>query len=131
MRGQTVRDAMITRFQSLPADTSLAQAADLLLSSHQQDFPVTSQGAVVAVLTRADLVRGLAKQGARADVLLAAEREVVRLAPEEPLRAAVERMQAARSNVALVFDGDALAGMLTDENIGEFFQVHAIETPAE
>jgi hypothetical protein len=55
----------------------------------------------------------------------------VALAPQEPLRAAVERMQAARQNVGLVFEGDRLVGMLTEENVREFFQVHAIETREE
>jgi Zn-dependent protease/CBS domain-containing protein len=131
MRGQRVADAMIRRFETLAADESLSRAADYLLDTHQQDFPVTTGARVTGVLTRPGLVRGLADHGPRAEVSTATSADYVALTPEEPLRRAVERMQAARQSVGLVFEGDRLVGMLTEENVREFFQVHAIETREE
>jgi Zn-dependent protease/CBS domain-containing protein len=128
MRGQGVADAMISRFDTLADSDSLGQAADRLLATHQQDFPVLSGGRVVGVLARADLVRGLANNGPRASVIEAARRDIVRLSPQEPLQDAVEKMQTGSQRVALVFEGDRLIGMVTEENIKEFFQIQGAET---
>lgn len=124
MRGQTVADAMIRRFEVLQHSDSLGQAADLLLASHQQDFPVSGGSEVMGVLTRPDLVHGLANHGPRAYIAGSARRDFVRLGPGDGLAEALERMHAQGQRVALVFQGDQLVGMLTDENVGEFFQVH-------
>jgi len=56
IRGQRVADAMITRFEVLAPDATLSEAADLLLATHQEDFPVLAGGEVQGVLTRSDLV---------------------------------------------------------------------------
>lgn len=128
MRGQRVIDAMIRRFETLSAGESLSRAADFLLATHQHGFPVVTDAKITGVLTRPGLVRGLAEHGPRADVSAAASDDFVQLSPQEPLRSAIERMQAARQSVGLVFEGDRLVGMLTEENVREFFQVHAIET---
>lgn len=128
MEGQHVRDAMITRFEILDHADSLGQAADLLLATHQQDFPVRAGGEIVGILTRPDLVRGLASHGPRAYVSGSARRAFVRLRREDPLASALERMRGVSERVALVFKDDPstgghLVGMLTEENVQEFLQV--------
>jgi Zn-dependent protease/CBS domain-containing protein len=127
MRGQRVLDAMITRFEVLQHSDNLGQAADLLLATHQQDFPVTGGAEVLGLLTRPDLVHGLATHGPHAYVAGSARRDFVRLTPGESLADALERMHSEEQRVALVFEGEALVGMLTDENVGEFFQLHAAQ----
>ncbi|MBM3317194.1 MAG: site-2 protease family protein [Candidatus Eisenbacteria bacterium] len=127
MRGHRVAGAMIRRFEVLGHSDSLGQAADLLLATHQQDFPVSGGAEVIGILTRADLVRGLADHGPRAYVAASARRDFVRLDPGDGLAGALERMHAQGQRVALVFEGERLAGMLTDENVGEFFQVRAAQ----
>jgi Zn-dependent protease/CBS domain-containing protein len=127
MQGQRVRDAMVTRFETLAHADTLGQAADLLLASSQHDFPVVAGSDVVGLLTRADLVRGLADHGPRAYVAGSARREFIRLRPEQDLHEALDQVQASSDRVGLVFEGEKLVGLLTEENVGEFFQVHAAE----
>lgn len=127
MRGQRVRDAMLSRFETLAHADTLGQAADLLLATSQQDFPVVAGSDVIGLLTRADLVRGLADHGPAAYVAGSARREFLRLRPDQDLQEAVERTQSAPGKVGLVFEGERLVGLLTEENVGEFFQVHAAE----
>jgi Zn-dependent protease/CBS domain-containing protein len=123
MRGQTVADAMIRRFEVLQHSDNLGHAADLLLATHQQDFPVEGGSEIVGLLTRPDLVHGLANHGPQAYVAGSARRDFVRLAPRDRLADALERVHGHGQRVGLVFDGDRLVGLLTDENVGEFFQV--------
>src|SRR5262245_47649352 len=40
VEGRTAREAMITRFETLAPQDTLGRAADLLLATHQHDFPV-------------------------------------------------------------------------------------------
>src|SRR5262249_12323523 len=63
LRGVPVRRAMLTDFQTLRPDDTLGRAADLLLAGSQHDFPVMDDGRAAGVLTRTDLLRGLASGG--------------------------------------------------------------------
>jgi Zn-dependent protease len=127
MRGQRVRDAMVSRFEVLAHADTLGQAADHLLATSQQDFPVVAGSEVLGLLTRSDLVRGLADHGPGAYVAGSARREFLRLSPDQDLQEAVELTQSEPGKVGLVFEGDRLVGLLTEENVGEFFQIHATE----
>lgn len=142
MRGVRVEDAMITHYETVRHADTLGQAADLLLDSHQQDFPVLAGGEILGVLTRPGLVRGLADHGPDAYISGSTSRAYVALSPDDALQAALERMQAGRMRVALVLtrvgpggtkgaqpqaeqpSADRLVGMLTEENIQEYLQVH-------
>ncbi len=131
MRGQKVGDAMVTRFDTLSDHETLGRAADLLLATYQQDFPVVSGREVVGVLTRPDLFRGLTQHGSDERVVAATARDYVRLSPGDSLRGALEEMQAAKQPVALVFEGDRLLGMLTEESVKEFLQLHASDLKSD
>jgi len=127
-QGHAVTEAMVTRFEVLQHADSLGAAAERLLATHQQDFPVLAGEEILGVLTRPGLLRGLSQSGPTAYVAAAAERDFLRLEPQTPLAEALERMQAAGTQVALVFRGEYLVGMLTTENVREFFQLHAADT---
>jgi stage IV sporulation protein FB len=123
--GRTARDAMITRFESLAPQDSLAEAARHLLDSHQQDFPVLDAWKRIAgVLPRSSLLRGLARDGRDAPVLSVMEREPAVVSPGESLDEVVRLMQARPGLPVLVADPEGtLLGMVTLENLAEFIEV--------
>ncbi len=133
IRGQRVADAMVTRFEVLKHDATLSEAADLLLATHQEDFPVMADGEVRGMLTRADLVQGLANHGPQAYVAGSARRQVVELSPRDWLVDALEKMRAASERVAVVFhdapEARRLIGLLTEENIGELLRIREANHP--
>ncbi len=59
---------MVTRFETLAPQDSLGRAAEMLLATHQQDFPVVDAwGRVAGMLSRAALLEACAhRQGASA-----------------------------------------------------------------
>jgi Zn-dependent protease/CBS domain-containing protein len=153
MAGVLVKDAMITHYETLNHAATLGQAADLLLNSHQEDFPILAGSQILGVLTRPDLVRGLANHGPEAYVSGSISRGFIAVSPSGSLQEALHVMQEAKSRVALVLadegvtarnvvqfigaqDGQGtppieerpsahrLVGMLTEENIQEYLQVH-------
>ena len=84
--GIPVQRAMITEFQTLRADDTLARAVEHLLSGFQQDFPVVEDDRLVGMLIRADLAAALQRigpEGRVGEVLLHAHAPARVLAEEE------------------------------------------------
>jgi Zn-dependent protease/CBS domain-containing protein len=118
--GHPVSAAMVRDFRTLPHGSTIAEAAQLLLDTTQQEFPVLHGRNVVGLLYRPQLIEAMRKEGPEGFVSSAMSRDFVRLPPDMDLVEALPSMQQAKS-CALVMDGDELKGLLTLENIGEFF----------
>ncbi len=122
--GHTAREAMIRRFDVLQPQDSLGRAADLLLDSHQQDFPVVDAwGRVAGILSRTLLLRGLAQHGREGVVLESMRRDVRAVEVGSPLEAILPLLQSEPTNPVVVLDGGALVGMITLENLSEMMAI--------
>lgn len=120
--GIPVRAAMITEFHTLPHGSTIRDAANALLATSQQDFPVLHGDNVIGLLARNSLMRALASEGPDAYVSSAMDREYPVLSPDMDLAEALPSMAQAGS-CALVMDGDKLLGLLTTENLSEFLML--------
>jgi len=123
LKGRLVSDAMIRRFRTLPVNATLDDAILELLAGSQQDFPVVSDGAMVGLLTRNDLVKAIAHGGRQISVGGAMRQDCVIADAAEPLRAAFDKMRQARCSTLPVLQAGQLVGLLTLENIGELVMV--------
>jgi len=122
--GRVVKDAMISRFEVLRPQDSLGRAAELLLATHQHDFPVLDAwDRVAGILPRVRLLEALAREGSAAPVLDVMQRDPVVVAPDTPLDAVLPHVQADPARPLLVVDGGKLVGMLTLENLSEFIVI--------
>ena len=122
--GHTAQEAMITKFELLAPQDTLGRAAELLLASHQHDFPVLDAwNRVAGVLPRAKLLEGLARSGRDTTVLEVMLREPVQVAPATDLEAVLQHLQSDPATPLLVVDNGALRGMITFENLAEFIVV--------
>lgn len=119
MQGAKVRDAMVTDFRTLSHGDTIRDAAELLLATSQQDFPVLAGPRVTGLLSRSHLLRALAAEGPDGYVASAMDRDFPRLDPESDLAEAAGALGGG-VNCALVFEGDQLVGMLTAENLSEY-----------
>lgn len=125
MRGEEVRAAMVTDFRTLRHSETIRDAADLLLATSQQDFPVMSADAVAGLLSRTALLRAMATQGPDAYVAGSMERKFVSVRPDMDLSEALPLLAKAGS-CALVFEREKLVGLLTTENVSEFLVLRRI-----
>jgi len=123
--GIPVRDAMITDFRTLSPQSTLREAVQLILAGSQQDFPVVDGETVVGVLTRADLLRGLAEHGESYRVGDAMDRRLEVLDAADMIAAAFERLQGCGCHSMPVLRDGRLAGLLTMENVGEFLMIQS------
>jgi Zn-dependent protease len=122
--GHTAREAMITKFETLAPQDTLGRAAELLLASHQHDFPVLDAwNRVAGVLPRAQLLEGLARSGRDTSVLEVMLRDPVPVAPATDLEAVLQHLQGDPQTPLLVVEDGALRGMITFENLAEFIVV--------
>lgn len=126
LSGARVREAMVTDFRTLMHGNSIREAAQLLLATTQQDFPVMNGSQVIGLLGRAALMRAMATGGPDSYVASAMDRDFVRLSPDDDLVEALPKMGMGGS-CALVMDGDELVGLLTSENLSEFLLLRRID----
>lgn len=125
LSGTPIRAAMVTDFRELaPADT-LADAVRLVLQGSQEDFPVVEGRRVVGILTRADLLAALAEHGAAQPVAGVMRRDFHLTDSTEMLETAFERLQECECHTMPVVHDGRLVGLLTMENLGEYFLIQA------
>jgi Zn-dependent protease len=130
-QGIPVRAAMVTEYHTLSHGSTFRDAASLLLSTSQQDFPVMHGDQVIGLLGRTALLRGLALEGPEAYIASFMEREFRRLPPDQDL-AEVLPLMAHGGACALVMQEGRLLGLLTAENLSQFLLLRSVGLlPAE
>jgi Zn-dependent protease len=117
--GIPVRAAMVTEFRTLEHRNTVRDAANLLLSTTQQDFPVLHGDQIVGLLGHNLLLKALAAEGPDAYVAGVMDRDFLAIDPDSDLAEVLPTMAQA-GRCALVMDGDHLLGLLTTDNLSEF-----------
>jgi CBS domain-containing protein len=123
--GIPVQRAMLTEFRTLNPDDTLQTAIDHTLGGWQQDFPVVSGEHVLGVLTREDVLRSLAQQGADVRVHEAMNREFTSVDSHDMLESALVVLHDCKCRSLPVVHDGRLVGMLTTDNVGEFLMIRS------
>jgi Zn-dependent protease/CBS domain-containing protein len=125
LAGIPVSRAMLTDFQTISQRDTLSRAVELILAGSQQDFPVVSDGRVVGILTRGDILTGLTSQGPGTLVSDVMQREFEVFDSLEMLETAFARLQTCQCQTVPVVHSGQLIGLLTQDNVGEFLMIQA------
>lgn len=123
-RGLTAEDAMETRFESLPPEADVGAAAEALLRTPQQDFPVVDgHGRLMGLLTRDAIILAL-RQAGPGTAVADAMREIPRVPQNLPL---AEALKALAGEPAVAVEGPAgrLAGLLTAANVADLIALRS------
>jgi len=123
--GIPVRQAMLTRFQTLSPHDDLDRAVQHILGGSQQDFPVLEDNRVVGMLTRGDLMAALSRRGASVRVAEVMRRDFETIDAGEMIEVALARLQACDCRSAPVLYNGYIVGLLTMDNVGQFLMIHA------
>ena len=121
--GASVRDAMLTDFRVLSPQNTLADAAKLLLAGSQQDFPVVDHGRVVGILFHADCFQALRERGDEVSAEAVMRTAFNTLEASASLEGALAQVQSEHGLTMPVVDQGRFVGLLTPENLGEFFMI--------
>ncbi len=123
--GLQVGQMMVTEFRTIPMHARLSEAAQLLLTGEQREFPVVdNSGRVVGILTRDNLIRGLSQGGPSSTVAEAMTPDVPLVSPTLGFQEALDRLRSSRLPALPVIDGSgSLVGLLTLDNITDLLLV--------
>ncbi|HEU5305607.1 MAG TPA: site-2 protease family protein [Gemmatimonadales bacterium] len=123
--GLNVGQMMVTNFRSLPVHATLSEAADLLLSGEQREFPVVDNlGRTEGILTRDNLIRGLARHGPGATVGQVMTSGTPTVSTVLGFQEAVDRLRSSGLPALPVVDPNgSLVGLLTSDNINDLLLV--------
>jgi CBS domain-containing protein len=121
-KGVSMRRATITSFVPLDTQATVGKAVEALLSTTQQEFPVTDgSGQLRGVLTRDGMIRALTERGPETPVIDVMDREIVTINSRAPLSEAVRAFQSgAHSIVGIVDDQQRVVGIINLENLAEY-----------
>lgn len=130
-RGLLASDAMVSEFQTLREDDSIADAADALIRTTQHEFPVVdADGRLVGVLTRDCMIKALRQRGADARVGEAMRRDIPQVHCRQALPAAIRALEGQRLPAIGVADPSGrLVGYITPENLSELMMVAPARQP--
>jgi stage IV sporulation protein FB len=124
-RRLVARDAMITHFQSLTPEDSIATAANELIRTTQHEFPVLNPDATLAgFVTRAALFAALAGDQPRTALVTGImTRDIPRTGLGAELTTVLEALHGGAPAVAVCDPAGHLLGYVTRENVGELMVV--------
>jgi len=124
LQGRQVRDAMITRFERLAPQESFGRAAQLLLRTTQDIFPVVDGwGRVGMVLTRDGILRGLQELGPDGALLEIEAPPAVTVGPDDDLGEIVSGAAGMPLGTLLVADETGVVGMVTPESLANLVAI--------
>lgn len=126
-RGHLASHAMITKYSALGPQSSVDEAADLLLQTTQHEFPVVDGAGVLrGVVTREAILGALKAQGGRVSVLEIMARDVPVVGETAMLDAVFgDLLKNSARFVGVVDRSNRLVGYLTPENISELVMIHS------
>jgi len=124
-QGTATRSVMITEFRTLQHSSTLREAASLMLSTTQQDFPVLHGDQVVGLIEPQSVARAMAAEGHEAYVAGAMTRDFLALDPRDDL-AGILPLMAHAGRCAVVMENGALVGLLPSAHLAEFLQLRRL-----
>ncbi len=121
--GMPIRTAMVSEFHTLSHGSTVRDAANLLLATSQQDFPVVYGNQILGLLGRNALLRAMAREGQDAYVSVAMDRNPLRFSPDQDLAEVLPQMAQSGSCALVMDEEDNLVGLLTAENVSQFLML--------
>jgi len=126
LKGYTVRDVLMTKYQTIDANQKIKTAIKLLLDSQYKIFLVTENGEPVGTLHRDHLLVALAEKGEEEPLYTFMNRDLVFLDANALLEDVFELVYSNKSNLMLVTENDRFIGTLDTENLIEFILIKEI-----
>ena len=120
-----VTRAMMTDFQTLTPQDTLARVVGLILSGAQHDFPVLQNERVIGILDRDAFMKALSEHGQSALVADVMRRDITEIDSHEMVEAALKRLQENGSKTLPVTHNEQLVGLVTSENVTEYLMIRS------
>jgi CBS domain-containing protein len=126
LRGYTVQRLFSPTVYRLEPETTLQQAANLMLYSGQRDFPVVVADELIGFVTQQDLEEGLRRLPRYSPVSAIMRRDVEPVLPAENVFEAQRRLAEAQLGALPVVAGGRFLGLLTLRHIADLHRLLSI-----
>jgi len=126
LNGIPVSRAMLTNFETIAPEDTLATVVDLVLAGDQKEFPVVAEEQVVGILSQTQLLEGLKKNGEQALVSSVMQKSFQTADSVEMLETALARLQGCSCHTLPIMYEGKLVGLITMDNIGEFIRIQSM-----
>lgn len=123
VHGVPVQHAMITDYRTLDPRDEIVSAAEHMLASPHQDFPVMDGGRLAGILTPDRLLGALARGGPKLIVGDVMDTDYRVIDSSETLECALAKLQSGGRGIAPVMFNGRLLGLVTAESLGRFMQI--------
>ena len=125
LTGHSVKDVLMKQYTILQPQDTLEKVVELLLNGQEQEFVVVENNQVTGVLTRKELIAGLAEYGKQSPVANVMRKDFLTLNPDMPLQEVYQKLMANGCAVAPVLDNGKLIGIVDKENVNELIMIKA------
>ncbi|WP_395718483.1 site-2 protease family protein [Prosthecobacter sp.] len=118
--GACVREAMVTRFHTVPASATLQDLAALMLSGAQHDYPVMKRERIIGMLAHADILDAMRHRPMDTTAGEIMREDFATVEEAELLDDILQREREDPSLALPVMNHGMLTGLLTNENLHEY-----------
>jgi stage IV sporulation protein FB len=127
-KGLAVREAMMSKVETLSPSATLDDAVNCLIRTSQKEFPVVDgAGRPRGLVTRDALIPALRDGSPGTPVLDIMTRDIPSIRSREPLEAALAALNRAKAPALFILgDEGRLEGLLTPETVGELMLVQSV-----
>lgn len=125
LKGNDIRDAMITDFTTLKPGDTLQHAVDRILASTEQDFIVAENGKPIGILFMSDIAETLRSKDRDTTIDEVMKTDFITLEAGDPLPGVYRELRRGDRNYFPVMDNGELVGVLDMNNINEFLTLRA------
>ncbi|WP_242921733.1 site-2 protease family protein [Pontibacter liquoris] len=125
LRGHSVREGMMTIYVTLAPENTVRDALDKLLMGSEHEFIVATEGQVVGVLTRSQLIQAIKNEQLHTAVSEVMSPEFTTFNVQDKLADAYSELQKNRAPLYPVLENGRLAGVINSDNINEFILVQS------
>lgn len=116
-----VRDILPDGYLSVGTDTKLSKVLEMIFHSHQEDFPVLDSGALVGIVTRADIISAIHQFGVERTVKDIMIKNFPSAGPLDSLTKIHRLMEESGLRAIPIMEQGRLVGLVTMEDLGKIY----------
>jgi Zn-dependent protease len=125
LKGFRVKNVLSTQFLSLDKNTPVSKVLEMMLHSHQEDFPVMDEGRMVGFVTRGDIIKAVHNSGSGTLISDIMRTNVPTVTPDDKLTKVQRIMEENQIKALPVVRGSLVCGIVTLEDIGRIYSIMA------
>jgi Zn-dependent protease/CBS domain-containing protein len=124
VKGLQMREILMYNYDSINADLTMKEAANVLENNHSKYFIVLNEGIPIGTLNRMEVVKSLAEQDYNETVRNVMKEELVPLAADMWVEDALDTLSRHEDKLYPVFDQQTFLGVVNFNHIIEYLLIH-------